>query len=129
MSYSYTIKNTLGNFNDQLIKIISIVIKNDSDLFVERSIREYVTVSDGTNSVSAFFTDLTPNLKYLRASFTTDAFAIFTGNVEIKFGYGDDVLGTFSAIDINAAVLAAIPPQLVANGTFTIANNAWLASL
>ena len=89
--------------------------------------RTEVLVTDGINEVRSFRTSHSLNEKIALGNFTTDAFTIFTGNVDIHFGPLGRGVASFTNINL-ATLIQPLPPYLAALNA-PDADNAWLANL
>lgn len=128
MPYSAELIEVLKKFsNGNTYKVLQLKITIDNGKFVFMSSGTDVTVTDGTNSVSALGNGLSGNQKHLEAYFTTDAFAGFSSNSTIKFGQSnsnisDEITG-FNPSDIN------LLPSFINTPTYTDLDNLTLSNL
>lgn len=127
-TYSLKIWHTLNEIQGTMYKMIQMDITTDG-LIPIQSAEEFVTVSDGTTDVMPFDGYLAHNQKKYYCFFTTDAFGGFTGNVDISFGYGEEVLHTFTSIPINAPSTIGALPAIFSGVTSVDADNLWLSTL
>lgn len=93
----------------------------------QTGIAAYILVTDGTNEVKSFRLYHSLNEKVACGNFTTDAFTIFTGNVDIHFGPLGRGVASFTNINL-ATLIQPLPPYLAALNA-PDADNAWLANL
>ena len=85
-----------------------------------------ISVSDGTNMVKSFLSQLSGNLKEIIGIFTTDAFSsISPSSVEIIFERDRKPIYVFQGVDLTTGI---IPLPHTAT-TVPQADNAWLNSL
>ena len=126
-NYTIIIAHVINTFNDELLRMINVKVTIDKGKFPLRALPEYVSVSDESNRVSCFKACISGNQKEINASFTTDAFAIFPGNVNIEFGYGGEILGGFENFDIHNNILPLNP--IFADVNAPDADNAWLQNI
>ncbi len=126
-NYNLEISRNAINFDEEMYNGIIIKIDIVEGKFQFRSKPEYVIAKDGSNQVSAFQTNISGNRKEMIASFTIDAFGIFSGNVDIEFGFEGEKYGEFLAIDINTVILPY--PQIITTISLPDADNNWLSTL
>lgn len=129
MSLTTEIFETLENVQGIAYRMIVIKIVNDDERFPVLSNIEFMKVTDETSIVEPFDLYLTRDQKEFIGHFTTDGFSGFLGNVDISFGYGNKILGTISAVDINATGVIDPLPPLLSSQTYLDADNQWLSTL
>lgn len=95
--------------------------------FEHRAMPFMVAVSVDSQRVESFFTLVSPNGKVMHGYFTTDAFTVFTGNVDVSFGYLGQPIDGIANVSISA-ILVPLPTFLAAIGA-PDADNAWLATI
>jgi hypothetical protein len=115
----------LQTFRGTEYRMIDLRITCVNGRFEHRSLPFKVAVSNESQRVEAFFVLLSPDGKAMHGYFTTDAFTVFTGSVDVSFGYLGQPIGNITDISISAAPL---PSYLAAIGAPN-ANNTWLADL
>jgi hypothetical protein len=123
-NFSLNAALVIDTFNNELLTMINVKITRLDGKFAIRSLNEQVSATDGTITVPAFRTETTPNQREIKASFTTDAFTVFTGPVKIEFGYEKEVLGIFENFDPNHDIAPLDP--IFAGVTAPNADNQWL---
>jgi hypothetical protein len=106
-------------------RMIDLRITFEDGKFEHRAMPFKVAVRDESARVESFFALLSPDRKALHGYFTTDAFTIFTGNVDVPFGYLGQPVGVIANVSISPA---ALPPYLAAVGA-PDADNDWLADI
>jgi len=126
MNLSYTIQQTLKEYNIILYLMIEIRVVLSDSKFEYRAIPIGLTVTDSVNSVNSFISIISGNQKELLTYFTVDAFTNFTNNSEIRFGYGSELIDVIGNVNIHdvlplLSILESIPHQ--------IADNAWLQNI
>lgn len=126
-TYIVTFTETVRLIQGGHFRMIAMTILSNTGKIPIRSGIEYVNISNGVIVVNPFHRIISPNQKGLIAYFTTDAFTIFTGNVDISFGFGDEVIDTISNIAINS-IIEPLPP-LLSSIIYQDADNQWLANL
>lgn len=123
-NFEILIERVINTFDGEYFHMVNIKVTIIHGKFPIRSAKLYVRVIDQTNTVSCFMSDISGNRKQINASFTTDAFEVFPGNVSIEFGYDDKPMGVFENFDINNNILPLDP--IVAGIIVPDADNAWL---
>ena len=121
------VAEVLQTFRSTEYRMIDLRITFTNGKFEHRAMRFTVVASDETHRVEAFFVLLSPDQKAMHGYFTTDAFTVFTGNVDVSFGYLGQPVGGIANVSISA-VLVPLPSYL-ADLALPNANNAWLATL
>lgn len=127
MPYSFEIKEFVEDFNSSPYQINIIIISNLDSKFQYTSQNPFVTVFDVNESVTSFLTRISGNKKELIGFFTTDAFDIFLGNVNISFGYGESPIDIFENINIHSVIIPL--DSLLASLNAPMGDNDWLNSL
>ncbi len=122
-NFSLNAAFVIDTINDELLLMINVRITRSDGNFVSRAMGEHVHITDRNVTVQPFNTRISGNRKEINASFTTDAFIVFSGLVNVEFGYESEVLGVFENFDPNDIdpldpIFAGIP--------VTTADNAWL---
>jgi len=120
-------RRSIRYFRSNNYNMVKVTVTNENGKFRERSLPFQVTVSDGSTEVNCFIANLSQNRKVLEAFFTTDAFNVFSGLVDVSIVHGTNVPETITGVDINA-ILAPMPANFAALG-LPDADNAWLATL
>lgn len=126
-NFTIGIVQVINTFNNELFKMININVRIINGKFPIRALEEYVSVTDGNTRVSCFMANISGNQKEINASFTTNAFTIFSGNVNIEFGYGNEIMGVFENFDIHNNILPLNP--IFADVNAPNADNAWLQNI
>jgi hypothetical protein len=98
-NYTYSINEMVGELNGSLYRMIGVKVRITDNKFPVRAPVESMSVTDGTKTISAFSVSLSGNQKEMTGSFATDAFNVFTGEVTIQFGYGNQVYGVIEHAD------------------------------
>lgn len=123
-TYSFQASHVINTFNGNLYHMINVRITIDQGKFPLLSLQVFVRVTQGTNTVYSWLTRVSGNQKELNASFTTDAFDAFTGNVDVEFGYGSEIMGVIEDVDINNVIISLDP--LFSGTPAAMADNTWL---
>jgi hypothetical protein len=106
-------------------RMIDLRITFDDGKFEHRATQFSVVVRNDSARVESFFALLSTDHKAIHGYFTTDAFEVFTGNVDVLFGYLGQPIGVIANVSIRPAEL---PPFFVAVGAHN-ADNDWLANV
>jgi len=126
MDFDYQIIKTLKEYGDELYEMIELKIVFEGVVMEHRALPLGLRVTDGNYIVDAFIVNLSSNQKELLTYFTVDAFDIFSGNVNIQFGY----LGEYSYTILDVDVLNIAPlSNFLSNIPHIIANNDWLQTI
>lgn len=126
-TFSLDAAEVLQVFRGTEYRMIDLRITFVDGKFEHRAMPFTVAVSGGNERVESFFTLLSPDGKVMHGYFTTDAFTVFTGNVDVSFGYLGQPIGGIANVSISA-ILVPLPSFLAAIGA-PDADNAWLATL
>lgn len=118
---------TISIFREEFLIMIQVRISIIEGQFAWRSFEEFIRVSNGTITVKAFMCSLSGNQKEMNGYFTVDAFDPFGGAVEVQFGYGPEMIGIISVLDIQAATEALNP--IFSHEAIPEATNAWLETV
>jgi hypothetical protein len=126
-NFSLNVALVIDTFNDELRKMINAKITRLDGLLAHRAPQEHVLATNGTITVPAFYAVVSQNQREINAFFTTDAFTVFSGPVNIEFGYGGEVLGVFENFDPTGDIDPLAP---VFDGiTAPDADNDWLEQI
>ena len=123
---SKSIGSYIGESMYMAMIVISIPLNKGSRFYVGASTNQ-VLIRDSSIGIASLTTLVSPNRKELIAYFTNDVFTQFSGNVDIEFFYGEELLGSFTGINPLTDV-QPLDPSL-AGLNIPIATNAWLATL
>lgn len=126
-NFNLFIIQTVGSYEESYFNMACIKIVIIQGKFPIRSMPEFVRVNTGSSTIEAFQVNVSGNQKEMTGYFTTDAFSTITGNSNIEFGYGEDIIGIFSDVDINATILPL--NATTSSAAFPDADNAWLETI
>ena len=114
MGYTVKIREILRDFGAEYVKMIEFKIIRDSGKFGEGSEKSSFSVTDGTNTVTAFSIMISPGGKEYLGYFTVDAFDSFAPGVMVTFGSSGFNYFTVNEVDLSSkvglySILAGIP--------------------
>jgi len=128
MSYSITVLEDITTIDGDLVKLNTLVIRNDNKRIPVNSGIEFIVVTDGVTEVKSFKVRMSPDEKEFIGYFTTDGFSVFAGTVDVSFGFNDEAIGTINSVAINS-IIEAIPATVLSSLTYQDADNSWLSNL
>lgn len=127
MNYELNITYSIKIIQGILYRLILMKISILNGKFPIRSNHFLIKVVDGVKEVEPFHVYSTINQKEIHCLFTVDAFSDFIGNVDINFGFIDEIINGFEEIPINISI-SPLPSDL-SSLTYIDADNTWLNSL
>lgn len=126
-NFNISIDRVINTYDGEYFHMINVKVTIIKGKFPRRALPEYVSVTDGVHRVSSFMARVSDNEKELNASFTTDAFSVFSAPVNIEFGYGGEIMGVFENFDIHHNIVPLAP--ILSGVNVPDADNAWLQNI
>jgi hypothetical protein len=126
-NYNFLIYKVIEELNSNLYHTLKIKVSIVEGKFLQRAIPPYLKVISGQEELFPFKIRISPNLKELVATFTSDAFDSISGVSSISFGYVGEQIGLFENVIISE-VLVPMPVQLD-DPAIPNADNNWLSIL
>lgn len=126
MSLSYKIQQTLKEYDSILYLMIEIRTVLSEGMLEHRAFPIGLSVIDDNHKVDSFISIISGNQKELLSYFTVDAFADFSNNSEIRFGYSTELLNIIENVNVHDVTPL---PDILEDIPHEIADNDWLNSL
>jgi len=126
-NFNILISKVIGTYDEEYFHMIHIRVTIINGTFPIRTAKEYVRVTDGVTTVPGFSANISGDQKHIIASFTTNAFEVFPGTVNIEFGYGGETMGVFENFNIHLNIQSLDP--IMAGIIVLKADNDWLQTI
>lgn len=123
--YSVIIRQTVEYFDDLPYQINVLIVKDTLNKFIFNSHSKVIRVFDSNFLIESFMTIISSNQKEMLGFFTSDAFNIFSGNVNIEFSHRG---GVQVIEDVDVSIIQPLDP-LLASIDAPMGDNDWLNSL
>lgn len=123
--FSVIVRQTIEYFDDLPYQINVLVVKDTFNKFIFNSHSNVIRVFDSNFLIESFITTISSNQKEILGFFTSDAFNIFSGNVDIEFSQDGEVQ---MIEDVDITIIQPLDP-LLASLNAPMGDNDWLNSL
>ncbi len=126
-TYTLNAGESVWGYNGNKYNVIELMVTTEGVKILPKSLDWIIEVDDGSNKVRNFQSVCTPNGRKFHARFATDAFAGLGSTVDVHLLSGEEVVHTFSGLNLGTLVQPA-PAWITALG-LPDADNAWVATI